>query len=364
MDTGIKYEPASSSVISYSTAAFQNWIARERTTIAAPLVCSFDFDGTLTPRFADDSAHFDSIEADGRVIHDQMRRLGGAFGICTSRSLNEVARIITQGFNTPLGESCFGFSAAETGAALFCPKLAPTVASWLAAEIGAKVVSIPGFDSWTTFSLSRISVDDLREKVIIEAARASGIVASRWSSSVHEFDSDPQALVRLTNLSRHVSAQQTLDSCTRLGTAYVKISGTEHDSVAQGFVSSLIALATYLGASALVTRPMPEHPVWTVDFGSGVTKADALSAVAKAYSKLLRRGEADLHIAYFGDGENDIPAFRYLAARSRPAISTAYLVDRPGGNMALANQLPPNVYYLQRHADLSGVLAGLTRIQR
>lgn len=346
---------------SATQTAMQDWLTRA-VDATTPKLAIFDFDGTLTRRFANDAEHFRHARQHAQpILQSGLPASNALGGVCTSRAITEVIRVLDAAFVTASGKPLYGLSAAETGSTLFCQRLTEDQERLLT-DAGFNLVRDPHLQDYSIFSLATISVDQLREQLIFDVALSLKIPEDKWSSSVHNKD-DLQSLERLFQMSGHESIGETLASLVRYGSAYVKISGDKDDALAKHFVASLCSKAKDLGIFALVTPPMEGHNIWTVDFGAGVTKADAIDRMLTAYGLLVSRNHNEFAIAYFGDGKNDVPAYNYLASRSGPTCS--FFVDkREGTNAELAAELPKNVVFLEHLPDIDGVAEGLSQFAR
>jgi hypothetical protein len=268
-----------------------------------------------------------------------------------------VKRILDLGFVDQNSRDLGGLSAAENGAVVFCRKLS----SGLEAQLKARGFQIDTrFGDLTSINLAKVTPEELREKVVMPAVRASGVADEVWSSSVGE---NHQAInfQRLMQMSRHESAQRTHDACQRFGTAYVKVNDTQ-DGKGQSLVRNLGDYAAAAGVLCLVTPPLENHPIWTVDLGAGVTKSDAMRSISEVYSVLTGLSESKIRFLYFGDGENDLPAFEYMSTRAGEH-NFAFLLDNPhGNNDERAMRVAPGTRYLRGYYDLAGVRFGIKQV--
>ncbi len=323
-----------------------------------PTVITCDFDGTLTPRYANDEDHFTHMEHTGReavagFLCDR-ERIGG---ICTSRSILEVKRILETGFVDDRSRDLSGLSAAENGAVVFCRKLSVVLEDKLAAH-GFTVDE--RFSGLTTINLARVTPEFLRDTVVVPAAAESGIAQNAWSSSVSD-NHIPENFQRLFVMSKHDCPERTDAACQRFGSAYVKVYDTP-DGKGRTLIEILRRLASEAGVLCLVTPPLEGHPIWTADLGGGVTKYDAMRSISQIYSALTGLPEDAIRFLYFGDGENDLPAFQYISERSGKR-NHAFVLDVPhGNNDERATRVAPGTRYLKGYYDLAGVAQGVSEV--
>jgi hypothetical protein len=334
----------------------EQWLENLSRSAVQPTVITCDFDGTLTPRFPNDEDHFTHIATHGSEtlspLLSQPERIGG---LCTSRSLLEVRRILNLGFRASDGRDLFGVSAAENGAVVFCDKLPDRFERKLE-DAGFKIDRSQS--GLTVVNLARVSVDRLREAVVMPACTECGIASEQWSSSVSD-NTQPEHFQRLFEMSKHSSPERTNEACVRWGSAYVKVLEGS-DGSGERFVRALQAKAHDAGVLCLVTEPMDGSPLWTADLGGGVTKFDGMSSISRIISTLSGRTEDHFKFLFFGDGENDIPAFRYIS--ERPGANQAFLLDLPhGGNDERSARVAPGTIYLRGFYDLAGVVEGVGR---
>jgi hypothetical protein len=62
---------------------------------------------------------------------------------------------------------------------------------------------------------------------------------------------------------------------------------------------------------------------------------------------------------FFGDGENDLPAFQYISERG--GASRGFLVDTPHGNQERAQRVASGPQFLSGFYDVHGVAEGVRR---
>ncbi|MFN4896843.1 MAG: hypothetical protein ACK5HO_13730 [Pseudomonadota bacterium] len=323
-----------------------------------PTVITCDFDGTLTPRFPNDEDHFTHVGRTGQqtiagFLGDR-ERIGG---VCTSRSILEVKRILETGFINDRAQDLSGLSAAENGAVVFCRKLSPILEQKLT-ENGFQIDT--RFAGLTAINLAKVSPEALRESIVFPAVGESRIDQLQWSSSVGENHLRPN-LQRLFEMSKHDSLQRTEEACQRFGSAYVKVYNTD-DGKGETLIKLLERRASEAGVLCLVTPPIEGHPIWTADLGGGVTKYDAMKSISQIYSALAGIPEAAMRFLYFGDGENDLPAFQYIF--ERPGNENhGFLLDIPhGNNDERFRRVATGTVYLKGDYDLAGVAKGVQSV--
>lgn len=323
-----------------------------------PTVITCDFDGTLTPRYANDEDHFTHIAGAGQaavanVLSDR-ERIGG---VCTSRSILEVKRILELGFVDDRSRDLSGLSAAENGAVVFCKKLSAALEDKLAAR-GFTVDR--RFADLTTINLAKVTPEFLRDAVVSPAVVESQITPDAWSSSVGE-NHVPENFHRLYVMSKHDCPERTDAACQRFGSAYVKVYDTP-DGKGRRLIEILQRRAGEVGVLCLVTPPLEGHPIWTADLGGGVTKYDAMRSISEIYSALTDLSEDAIRFLYFGDGENDLPAFQYISERPG-SRNYAFLLDVPDGNNdERATRIAQGTRYLKGYYDLAGVRRGIEEV--
>ena len=333
---------------------FAQWLAAAP-HMKQPTIITCDFDGTLVPRCADDEAHFTHVKSASRPAIETLlapsERIGG---VCTSRSILEVKRILDGGFADWRGRGLHGLSAAENGAVVFCNRLSSAFEETLKTAGYRLDHSIPGT---TAINLSRVTPEHLRDSVVLPAVAEVHPPPELWSSSVG-LNHFRDVFLQLFQMSKHADPQRTEDACVRFGSAYVKVYDSA-DGQGRALIESLQRHAAAAGVMCLVTPPLPGHPIWTADIGGGVTKYDAMKSISNIYSTLCGVPEDRLHLMYFGDGENDLPAFQYLSERG--GSSRGFLVDTPHGNRERAKRVSPGTHFVEGFFDIAGVVEGVRR---
>lgn len=329
----------------------ERWLGAVQ-SMEAPTVITCDFDGTLTPRYADDEMHFSNIEGIAKPVLQSILSSSELIGgVCTSRSLLEVNRILDLGFRDSQGRSLAGFSAAENGAVVFSSKLS-SKSEQILRNAGYRIEE--SLNGMTIINLAKVSPGYLMQNVVKPALREVNIPDEQWSSSLGN-NEERAHFQRLYQMSRHSSPERTHDACVRYGSGYVKVEDTE---IGRSFIGKLQACADALSVLCLITPPLDGHPVWTADLGGGVTKYDAMHSISQVYATLAGVTEDQLRFAYFGDGENDLPAFEYIS--KRPGHNQAYLIDIPHGtNDERAQRVASGTVYLHGFYDIHGVKEGV-----
>jgi len=337
-----------------TSSRMEQWLSSV-SAMRAPTVITCDFDGTLVPRYASDESHFSHIAAKSQPDIARLlanpERIGG---VCTSRSIFEVRRILEGGFVDGTGRSLSGLSAAENGAVVFCSRLSPHQEEKLSA---AGFVVDRSIADLTVINLAKVDPNRLRDSVVLPAVAEVKIAPESWSSSVGQ-NHDRETFLRLFEMSKHFSPERTEQACVRFGSAYVKVYDTA-DGKGQELIKSLQRHATSAGVLCLVTPPLDGHPIWTADLGGGVTKYDAMKSICDIYGVLSGLPDHALTVLYFGDGENDLPAFQYISERQ--GTSRAFLVDTPHGNEERSSRVAPGTQFLRGFYDLAGVVEGVRR---
>lgn len=323
-----------------------------------PTIIACDFDGTLVPRYPNDEDHFRHVESVSKPVIAELlapnERIGG---VCTSRSILEVKRILAEGFVDMRGRALSGLSAAENGAVVFCNRL-PSSLEALLVRAGYKLENaLPGT---TVINLARVTPEELRDNVVLPAVAAVGASSELWSSSVGR-NHFRETFLQLFEMSRHSEPERTEEACVRFGSAYVKVYDTK-DGQGRALIESLQSYAAAAGVLCLITPPLPEHPIWTADLGGGVTKYDAMKSISTIYTVLSGLSDDKLRVLYFGDGENDLPAFKYISERG--GKSRGFLVDVPHGNQERARRVPSGTEFLEGFFDVKGVVEGVRRFAK
>lgn len=351
--TEMESNPRTNSTRLGNNCRLSQWL-EAAASMRSPTVITCDFDGTLTPRYADDEAHFTNLEATARPslqrVFQSFENIGG---VCTSRALLEVKRILDLGFLDSQGRSMAGFSAAENGAVVFCSKLSETQEETLRSA-GYRIED--SFKDITIVNLAKFSPEYLSRNIVESALRQVEIPDQEWSCSLVN-NEDRERFRMLCAMSKHANPERTHDACVRFGSGYVKVQDTQ---AGREFIAKLQEQADSHNVLCLITPPLEGHPIWTADLGGGVTKFDAMRTLSELYAALAGVAEEALRFAYFGDGENDLPAFEYISRR--PGYNKAYLIDIPEGtNDERATRVAPGTEYLQGFFDIKGVVEGVTK---